>query len=29
LKKALEAKNRAACAAVAPPHGLYLVKVEY
>ncbi|MHA1166086.1 MAG: tRNA pseudouridine(38-40) synthase TruA [Alphaproteobacteria bacterium] len=29
LNKALEAKDRAACAAVAPPHGLYLVKVEY
>jgi tRNA pseudouridine38-40 synthase len=29
LNKALEEKDRAACAAVAPPHGLYLVKVEY
>jgi len=29
LEKALVAKDRAACAAVAPPHGLYLVKVEY
>ena len=29
LKKALEAKDRTACAAVAPPHGLYLVKVFY
>jgi tRNA pseudouridine38-40 synthase len=29
VNKALEAKDRAACAAVAPPHGLYLVKVEY
>lgn len=26
---ALKAKDRAACAAVAPPHGLYLVKVDY
>ncbi len=26
---ALQAKNRSACAAVAPPHGLYLVKVDY
>lgn len=29
LEAALEAKDRAACAAVAPPHGLYLVKVAY
>ncbi|MFT3673400.1 tRNA pseudouridine(38-40) synthase TruA [Aestuariivirga sp.] len=29
LKKALEAKNRAACGVVAPPHGLYLVSVGY
>lgn len=29
LKAALEAKDRAACAPVAPPQGLYLVKVEY
>ena len=29
LKAALEAKDRAACAPVAPPHGLYLVRVEY
>lgn len=29
LEKALKAKDRAACAAVAPPYGLYLVKVEY
>ncbi len=29
LEKALKAKDRAACAAVAPAHGLYLVKVEY
>jgi tRNA pseudouridine38-40 synthase len=29
LEKALHAKDRAACAAVAPSHGLYLVKVVY
>ena len=29
LKKALEAKDRAACGPVAPPDGLYLVKVDY
>lgn len=29
LKAALEAKDRAACAPVAPAHGLYLVKVAY
>jgi tRNA pseudouridine38-40 synthase len=29
MKKALEAKNRSACAAVAPPQGLYLVSVSY
>ena len=29
LKKALEAKDRAACGPVAPPQGLYLVKVDY
>lgn len=29
LEKALKAKDRAACAPVAPPHGLYLVKVSY
>jgi tRNA pseudouridine38-40 synthase len=29
LFAALEARDRAACGQVAPPHGLYLVKVEY
>lgn len=29
VKAALEAKDRAACAGIAPPEGLYLVKVEY
>lgn len=29
LEKALKAKDRAACAPVAPPHGLYLVSVAY
>lgn len=29
LKAALEARDRAACAPVAPAHGLYLVKVAY
>lgn len=29
LENALKAKDRAACAPVAPPHGLYLVKVSY
>ena len=29
LKKALEAKNRAACGVVAPPQGLYLTAVHY
>ncbi len=29
VKKALEAKNRAACGPVAPPHGLYFVKADY
>ena len=29
LKRALEAKNRAACGPVAPPSGLYLVNVRY
>jgi tRNA pseudouridine38-40 synthase len=29
VKKALEAKNRAACGVVAPPQGLYLVSVNY
>ena len=29
LKDALEARDRAACGIVAPPDGLYLVKVEY
>ncbi|MEP9386584.1 tRNA pseudouridine(38-40) synthase TruA [Mesorhizobium sp. KR9-304] len=29
VKAALEAKDRAACAAVAPPEGLYLMKVDY
>ncbi|HET9533833.1 MAG TPA: tRNA pseudouridine(38-40) synthase TruA, partial [Mesorhizobium sp.] len=26
---ALEARNRAACGQVAPPDGLYLLKVDY
>lgn len=29
VKKALEAKDRAACGPVAPPDGLYLVRVDY
>jgi tRNA pseudouridine38-40 synthase len=29
LAKALEARDRSACGQVAPPHGLYLVRVEY
>ncbi|MGB8137068.1 MAG: tRNA pseudouridine(38-40) synthase TruA [Pseudolabrys sp.] len=29
LEKALEARDRAACGPVAPPDGLYLMKVEY
>jgi tRNA pseudouridine38-40 synthase len=29
LAAALAARNRAACGQVAPPHGLYLVRVEY
>ena len=29
LKASLEACDRSACAAVAPPHGLYLLKVDY
>ena len=29
LQQALDARDRAACGPVAPPHGLYLVKVDY
>lgn len=29
VEMALKARDRAACAAIAPPHGLYLVKVTY
>ena len=29
MRRALEAKDRAACGPVAPPDGLYLVRVEY
>ena len=29
LTAALEARDRARCAALAPPHGLYLTGVEY
>ena len=29
LKAALDARDRARCGPVAPPHGLYLLKVDY
>jgi tRNA pseudouridine38-40 synthase len=29
LRAALEAKDRTRCGPVAPPHGLYLLKVDY
>jgi tRNA pseudouridine38-40 synthase len=29
LKAALDARDRSACGPVAPPQGLYLVKVDY
>jgi tRNA pseudouridine38-40 synthase len=29
LAKALDARDRAACGQVAPPDGLYLMKVDY
>jgi tRNA pseudouridine38-40 synthase len=29
VKAALDARDRAACAGIAPPEGLYLVKVDY
>ncbi|HSJ41939.1 MAG TPA: tRNA pseudouridine(38-40) synthase TruA, partial [Xanthobacteraceae bacterium] len=29
LAKALDARDRSACGPVAPPDGLYLMKVEY
>ena len=29
LKRALDAKDRAACGPVAPPEGLYLARVDY
>jgi tRNA pseudouridine38-40 synthase len=29
LRRALEARDRARCGQVAPPHGLYLVAVDY
>jgi tRNA pseudouridine38-40 synthase len=29
LREALEARERARCGQVAPPHGLYLVSVDY
>jgi tRNA pseudouridine38-40 synthase len=29
LSAALAARNRAACGIVAPPEGLYLIKVDY
>jgi tRNA pseudouridine38-40 synthase len=29
MQRALEARNRQACGPVAPPDGLYLVRVDY
>jgi tRNA pseudouridine38-40 synthase len=29
LKRALDAKDRSACGPVAPPDGLYLMRVDY
>jgi tRNA pseudouridine38-40 synthase len=29
LKQALDARDRGACGPVAPPHGLYLARVDY
>jgi tRNA pseudouridine38-40 synthase len=29
MKAALEARDRTACGVVAPPEGLYLIKVDY
>ena len=29
VKAALDARDRAACAGIAPPEGLYLTKVDY